>query len=155
MTGPETIKINGVTVRASEVEWTDTRENGSKGVMFKTGVFALVQNVKQDPNATLYSETNAIYNQPMTLGYYLNGVTIEGSKKSDIIHLRDSQKCFIDTNATGWTQEAENDNIQLTYTKGAAQKNTVATDSKDQLTVLTETYPRKETKHNGQLNGLY
>ena len=155
MTPPEFIKVNGVTVRTSEVEWTDTRANGSKGIMFKTGVFALVENVKQDANATLYSETS-VFNHPSTTGYYLNGVTLTGaSDKDDYILLRDAQNCMVDTNNDGRYNNQNKDNIILVYENVPARKNVIGTDAKDQLTIINETYPKSEATHKGQLNGMY
>lgn len=152
----EFIKVNGVTVRTSEVEWTDTRANGSKGIMFKTGVFALVKNVKQDANATLYSETD-FNHHPSTIGYYLNGVTLTGaSDKDDYILLRDAQNCMVDTNNDSRYYNNQNkDNIILLYENAPARKNLIGTDANDQLIIINETYPKSEATHKGQLNGMY
>jgi len=151
MTGPETIKINGVTVRTNEVASTVKGEKETL-VWFKNGVKATIPVGQQNPHAALYS--NHEYSEAeLTIGYYLNGVKIKGNpNKEDYIHLTDPVSCQVNT--TESYTGAKKDNIYIQYEKIDKQTNAIATSQEDSLTVRKQTV-LNETTHNGQLNGLY
>lgn len=151
MTGPETIKVNGVTVRTSEIEWTDTRENGAKGIKFKNGVFALVQEAQQNSKATLYSDDSNT-----TLGYNLIGVKIIGNpNKEDHIILTNSERNQVITTEDKYSEDKKDLIIFQYEGNRLAKQNTVSTSNEDSLFVVANTNPERETWHKGQLNGMY
>lgn len=152
MTGPETIKINGVTVRTNEVASTVKREKETL-VWFKNGVKATIPVGQQNPYAALYSNHDW-GKEELTIGYYLNGVKIEGNpNKEDHIHLTDPVSCQVNTTEPSYA-EAKKDNIYIEYKKIDKRTNAITTSQEDSLTVRKQTV-LNETTHKGQLNGLY
>ena len=152
MTRPETIKINGVTVRTSEIAGTVKREKETL-VTFKNGVKATIPVGQQNPHAALYSNSEYTENE-LTTGYFLNGVKIEGSPNhEDHIILTDPTSCQVNTTEASYVG-TKKDSIFIKYEKVNKGTNAIATSKEDALTVRNGSLIN-ETTYNGQLNGLY
>jgi len=160
--GSEYTIINGVRVETGSIQYVDpkgSRPDGARGVQLKNGTHLLIPMGKQDKNATVVGyERQSVgdgYLAPSTHGYNLKGVKIT-SHSSGSVWLTDSQKCAIDTNTSGSMFGEEKNDVRLIYTKPNHPKNNVIdSDSKDNLTVVEDYYPRKEQELGGNLHGRY
>ena len=152
MTGPEFTLINGVKVLTKSIQWVDpegSRPNGARNVQLKNGVSIYIPKGQQNKNAQIITR-DILHSGTATFGYNLNNVNISGGEKNDNIWLTDSKNCSVRTD-----QDGESDRITFQYSNRNHGKNVVSSDSKDSLTVIEDYYPRKETKHGGNLHGRY
>ena len=160
--GSEYTIINGVRVETGSIKWVDpkgSRPDGSRGVMLKNGTHLLIPKGKQGKNATVAGHERKFvgdgYLAPSTHGYNLNGVKITTGGNGSV-WLNDSQKCVIDTNSSGNIFGEEKNDVRLIYTKpNHPRNNVIDSDSKDNLTIVEDYYPRKEKELGGNLHGMY
>lgn len=152
--------VNGVKVRSSSIEYVDpagSRPDGSRGVQLKNGTHILIPLRKQDKNATIigYNEGDFGPLPAQTTGYNLIGVTISAGGNGSV-WLTDSKQCAVNTNTSGSLFGEKANDIRLTYTQPNHPKtNVIDSDSKDNLTIVEDYYPRTERKLGGKLHGRY
>ena len=133
---------NGVRLNQEDVKSVKTRSNGTKEVLFKTGIFAVVpQNAKLSNEKDAYME---FYADDMFYADNLNGVKITGGRGNDSISLFSSKNCEINTSGYG------SDRIGITKDKGVDSNNRVTAGPEDSLAVI------EKERYKGQfIDGKY